>query len=32
MEPTKQARRDEQVGFGITSFGVTVEKIRTVET
>ena len=28
MKPTERARRDEEVGFGITSFGVVVEKIR----
>ena len=27
MKPTERARRDEEVGFGITSFGVVVKKI-----
>ena len=27
MIPTARARRDEDVGFGITKFGVTVEKL-----
>jgi hypothetical protein len=27
MIPTERARRDEEVGFGITSFGVKDEKI-----
>ena len=27
MIPTERARRDEEVGFGITSFGVVVEKL-----
>ena len=31
MKPTERARRDEEVGFGITSFGVTVKKLWGVE-
>ena len=27
MKPTERVRRDEEVGFGITSFGVVVKKI-----
>ena len=27
MKPTERARRDEEMGFGITSFGVVVKKI-----
>ena len=28
MKPAERARRDKEVGFGITSFGVVVEKIQ----
>ena len=28
MKPTERARRDEEMGFGITSFGVVAEKLR----
>ena len=27
MKPTERARRDEELGFGITSFGVTSKKL-----
>ena len=30
MIPTERARRDEEVGFGITSFGVTDKKLSSV--